>query len=157
LHGVKNGLPPRVDLEAAKVLHTTLLGLIREGVVKSAHDCSDGGLAVALAECGFSRQIALGTHRFLGATVDLSTLGAEGAVRLDALLFGETQNRVVISVSAVDAGRVLKQAQLMGVPAVRIGTVGGEALVVKTPQGEFSAPVSELHDAWWNSIARAMA
>jgi phosphoribosylformylglycinamidine (FGAM) synthase-like enzyme len=137
-----------------------------------------------MAECGFSRQIALGTHRFLGATVDLSTLPPQGgakspdepsepaasggnparqepspslAVRLDALLFGETQNRVVISVSAVDAGRVVKQAQLMGVPAVRIGTVGGEALVVKTPQGEFSAPVSELHDAWWNSIARAMA
>jgi hypothetical protein len=45
----------------------------------------------------------------------------------------------------------------MGVPAVRIGTVGGDALTVKTALGEFTAPVAELHDAWWNSIARAMA
>ena len=74
IHGQKNGLPPRVDLEAAKTLHTTLLGLIREGVVKSAHDCSEGGLAVALAESCFSQQIAKDTFQFRGATVDLSTV-----------------------------------------------------------------------------------
>jgi hypothetical protein len=45
----------------------------------------------------------------------------------------------------------------MGVPVVQIGTVGGEALTLKTPAGEFSAPVAELHDGWWNAIARAMA
>jgi phosphoribosylformylglycinamidine synthase subunit PurL len=158
LHGVKNGLPPRVDLEAAKVLHATLLGLIQEGVVKSAHDCSDGGLAVALAESCFGRQKARETHAFLGATVDLTSPDAAvPACRLDALLFGETQNRVVLSVAEIDAGRVLKQARLMGVPARRIGTVGGDALVLKTAAGESSAKVAELHDAWWNSIARAMA
>jgi phosphoribosylformylglycinamidine synthase II len=154
LHATKNGLPPRVDLEVAKTLHSTLLGLIREGLIKSAHDCSDGGLAVALAESCFSKQIARETYKFLGATVDLS---AVTGTRLDALLFGETQNRVVISVASIDAGRVVKQAQIMGVPAAVIGTVGGDALKVKTATGEFSAPVSELHDAWWNSIARAMA
>jgi phosphoribosylformylglycinamidine synthase len=136
-------------------LHTTLLGLIREGVVKSAHDCSEGGLAVTLAESCFSQQVARESHRFLGATVDLGA-GAEGA-RLDALLFGETQNRVVISVAAIDAGRVIKQAQAMGVPAVQIGTVGGDTLSLKTTAGGFSVPVSELHEGWWNSIARAMA
>jgi len=154
IHGQKNGLPPRVDLEAAKTLHTTLLGLIHEGVVKSAHDCSEGGLAVALAESCFSHQIARETFQFRGASVDLSVVAD---TRLDALLFGETQNRVVISVAATDAGRVVKQAQLMGVPAAVIGQVGSDALHVKTAAGEFSAPVAELHDAWWNSIARAMA
>jgi phosphoribosylformylglycinamidine synthase len=154
LHATKNGLPPRVDLEVAKTLHSTLLGLIREGLIKSAHDCSDGGLAVALAESCFSKQIARETYKFLGATVDLSSVTG---TRLDALLFGETQNRVVISVASIDAGRVVKQAQIMGVPAAVIGTVGGDALKVKTATGEFSTPVSELHDAWWNSIARAMA
>ncbi len=154
LHGQKNGLPPRVDLEAAQTLHTTLLGLIREGVIKSAHDCSDGGLAVALAESCFSNQLAKETFRFLGATVDLSALKDS---RLDALLFGETQNRVVISVAATDAGRVAKQAQLLGVPAVVIGKVGGSALTVKTVGGEFTAPVADLHSSWWNSIALAMA
>jgi hypothetical protein len=44
----------------------------------------------------------------------------------------------------------------MGVPAARIGTVGGDKLAIKTGAGEFSAPLTELHDAWWNSIARAM-
>jgi phosphoribosylformylglycinamidine synthase len=155
VHGQKTGLPPRVDLTVAQTLHTTLLGLIREGVVKSAHDCSEGGLAVTLAESCFSQQVARESHRFLGATVDLGA-GAEGA-RLDALLFGETQNRVVISVAAIDAGRVIKQAQAMGVPAVQIGTVGGDTLSLKTTAGGFSVPVSELHEGWWNSIARAMA
>jgi phosphoribosylformylglycinamidine synthase len=155
VHAQKNGLPPRVDLQVAQTLHTTLLGLIREGVVKSAHDCSEGGLAVTLAESCFSQQVARESHRFLGASLDLSVC-AEGA-RLDALLFGETQNRVVISVAAIDAGRVLKQSRAMGVPVVQIGTVGGEALTLKTPAGEFSAPVAELHDGWWNAIARAMA
>jgi phosphoribosylformylglycinamidine synthase subunit PurL len=153
-HGLKTGRPPRVDLDAARVLHTTLLGLIREGVVKSAHDCSDGGLATALAESCFSQQIAKETFRFRGAAVDLS---AVTGTRLDALLFGETQNRVVISVKAEDAGRVTKQARLMGVPAAVIGKVGGDQLTVKTATAEFSAPVAELHDAWWHSIARAMA
>jgi phosphoribosylformylglycinamidine synthase len=122
--------------------------------VKSAHDCSEGGLAVTLAESCFSHQIAKETFQFLGATVDLSAFTGS---RLDALLFGETQNRVVISVAATDAGRVVKQAQIMGVPAVVIGKVNGDTLAVKTAAGEFSAPVAELHDAWWHSIARAMA
>ena len=154
IHGHKNGLPPRVDLEVAQTLHTTLLGLIREGVIKSAHDCSDGGLAVAVAESCFSNQVAKESFRFLGATVDLSQVKDS---RLDALLFGETQNRVVISVAATDAGRVAKQAQLLGVPALIIGKVGGSTLTVKTVGGEFTAPVADLHSAWWNSIAQAMA
>ena len=77
--------------------------------------------------------------------------------RLDALLFGETQSRIVISCKPLDAVKVVERAKLMGVPAVQIGKVGGDMLTVKTAHGEFSAPLTELHDAWWNSIARAMA
>jgi phosphoribosylformylglycinamidine synthase len=72
IHGQKTGSPPRCDLETAKTLHTTLLGLIQSGLVKSAHDCSDGGLAVALAESCISQLIARETPRLIGATVDLS-------------------------------------------------------------------------------------
>jgi phosphoribosylformylglycinamidine synthase len=175
LHGQKNGSPPRCDLETATTLHTTLIGLIQSGLVKSAHDCSEGGLAVALAESCISQLVARETPRLIGATIDLSTLAATpenadeaaepvaaapptaNAMRLDALLFGETQSRVVISCTALAAVKVVERAKLMGVPAVRIGTVGGDKLAVKTERGEFSAPLSELHDAWWNSIARAMA
>ncbi len=154
IHGKKTGSPPRCDFETAKTLHTTLLGLIQSGLVKSAHDCSEGGLAVALAESCISQLIARETPRLIGATIDLS---AVKDVRLDALLFGETQSRVVISCKALDAVKVVERAKLMGAPAVQIGKVGGDKLTVKTAGGEFSAPLTELHDAWWNSIARAMA
>jgi phosphoribosylformylglycinamidine synthase len=139
--------------------------------VKSAHDCSEGGLAVALAESCISQLIARETPRLIGATIDLvgqaSRLSSSGekldrrdacpTTRLDALLFGETQSRVVISCKALDAVKVVERAKLMGVPAVQIGKVGGNNLTVKTAAVEFSAPLAELHDAWWNSIARAMA
>jgi phosphoribosylformylglycinamidine synthase subunit PurL len=169
IHGKKTGSPPRCDLETAKTLHTTLLGLIQSGLVKSAHDCSEGGLAVALAESCISQLIARDTPRMIGATVDLSAVAAvcdrpkDGAdtaplqVRLDALIFGETQSRIVISCKPLDAVKVVERAKLMGVPARQIGKVGGDTLTVKTAAGEFSAPLTELHDGWWNSIARAMA
>jgi len=173
IHGKKNGSPPRCDLEVAKTLHTTLIGLIQSGLVKSAHDCSEGGLAVALAESCISQLIARETPRLIGATIDLSLVGTTSTssqtkngdavervpttTRLDALFFGETQSRVVISCKPLDAVKVVERAKLMGVPAVQIGKVGGDKLTVKTASGEFSAPLTELHDAWWNSIARAMS
>jgi phosphoribosylformylglycinamidine (FGAM) synthase-like enzyme len=153
-HGIKNGTPPRCDLEIAKTLHTTLLGLIQSGLVKSAHDCSEGGLAVCLAESCISQLVARETPRLIGAQIDFSAIKD---MRLDALLFGETQSRVVITCKPLDAAKVVERAKLMGVPAARIGTVGGDKLAIKTSAGEFSAPLAELHDAWWNSIARAMA
>ncbi|HEY5297002.1 MAG TPA: phosphoribosylformylglycinamidine synthase subunit PurL [Verrucomicrobiae bacterium] len=154
VHGKKTGSPPRCDLETARTLHTTLLGLIQSGVVKSAHDCSDGGLAVALAESCISQLVARETPRLIGATIDLSSFKN---VRLDALLFGETQSRIIISCKALDAVKVVERAKLMGVPAIQIGKVGGDKLTIKVADQEFSAPLMELHDAWWNSIARAMA
>jgi phosphoribosylformylglycinamidine synthase len=161
LHGKKTGTPPRCDLDAAKILHTTLLGLIQSGLVKSAHDCSEGGLAVALSEGCISQQIARETPRLIGATIDLTTVAAprEGvaASRLDALLFGETQSRVVISAKTINAVKIVERAKLLGVPAACIGKVGGDKVSIKTPAGEWSWAVTDLHDTWWNAIARAMA
>ncbi len=142
-------------METAKTLHTTLLGLIQSGLVKSAHDCSEGGLAVALAESCISQLIARETPRLIGAQIDLIAISKTFAST--PLLFGETQSRVVISCAALDAVKVVERAKFMGVPAVQIGKVGGDKLTVKTAADEFSAPLAELHDAWWNSIARAMA
>ena len=180
VYGQKNGTPPRCDLETAKTLHTTLLGLIQSNLVKSAHDCSEGGLAVCLAESCISQLVARETPRLIGAQIDLSKVGQASSrspspqaspqekevgdrleacptLRLDALLFGETQSRVVITCKPLAAVKVVQRAKLMGVPAAPIGRVGGDQLTIKTAAGEFSAPVAELHDVWWNSIARAMA
>jgi phosphoribosylformylglycinamidine (FGAM) synthase-like enzyme len=156
VHGKKTGTPPPCDLEKAKILHATLLGLIHTGVIRSAHDCSEGGLAVCLAESCISQLVARETPRLIGAQVDLSGMKTELPVRLDALLFGEAHSRVIVTCKPLDAVKVVERARLMGVPAMQIGTVGGDKLTIKTSGGEMSAPLGELHDLWWNSIARAM-
>jgi phosphoribosylformylglycinamidine synthase len=176
VHCLKTGRPPRCDLDQAKTLHDAVRSLIYGGSVKSAHDCSDGGLAVALAECCTSQQIARETPRLIGARVDLSPLAAPrkssaeasepsaaplqdagvADARLDALLFGETQNRIVITTSTLHAGKVLAQAKVLGVGATRLGTVGGTTLQIQTAASELTWDLHELHDLWWNAIARAM-
>jgi phosphoribosylformylglycinamidine synthase len=153
LHGLKTGTPPRCNLDKEKELHLGLRALIHSGSVKSAHDCSEGGLAVALAECCISQQVSRETPRLIGAQIDLT---AFQNLRLDALLFGESQTRIVISVAAVDATKVLERAKLLGLSATKLGTVGGEKLTVKAASGEFAWTTRDLHDAWWNAIARLM-
>ena len=112
------------------------------------------------------------TPRLIGATIDLSARdgspesaagkstasGSEGAAvtRLDALLFGESQGRILISVAALDAVKVLAQAKILGLSATRIGVAGGETLQIKTAAGLLSWDLRDLHDLWWNAIARAM-
>ena len=170
-HGLKTGTPPRCYLDKEKDTNLALRALIYSGVVKSAHDCSEGGLAVALAECCISRQIARETPRMIGAAVDLDAAlqslnapsGESGESsngparpRVDALLFGETQARIVISVAALFAPKVLAQARILGVSAARIGTVGGQILEIRLNKEAFVWRLEELHDLWWNSIARAM-
>ncbi|MCX6893310.1 MAG: phosphoribosylformylglycinamidine synthase subunit PurL [Verrucomicrobia bacterium] len=157
IHGLKTGTPPRCDLVKEQELHLALRALIHSGAVKSAHDCSEGGLAVTFAECCFSQHVARGTPRLIGARVDLVP-GNEASppVRLDALLFGETQGRIVITVAALNAAKVLAQAKILGVAATRLGTVGGATLDIKTAGSTLSCDLCELHDLWWNSIARAM-
>jgi phosphoribosylformylglycinamidine (FGAM) synthase-like enzyme len=169
VHGLKNGTPPRCQLDGECELHLALRALIYSGVIKSAHDCSDGGLAVALAESCVSQQIARETPRLIGAKLDLSAIvpppenthaRPEGPstpnLRLDALLFGETQGRIIISTNALDAVKVVERAKLLGVKAMRLGTVGGDKLSILAGGNEFSWPVADLYDLWWNSIARAM-
>jgi phosphoribosylformylglycinamidine synthase len=176
VHEKKTGTPPRCNLDEERELHTALRSLIYSGVVKSAHDCSEGGLAVALAESCISQLVGRETPRLIGADVDLSQCAAGifsadqnknsenqncrqdagSTLRRDALLFGETQGRIIISTAAINAGKVLAQAKILGIPAARIGTVGGSALQIKCGEYTLSDDLRELHDLWWNSIARAM-
>jgi phosphoribosylformylglycinamidine synthase len=122
-------------------------------VIKSAHDCSEGGLAVALAEACISQTAGRDTPRWIGATVDLSAIPA---ARLDGLLFGETQGRIVISVAPAQTSKVLGQAKILGVPARQIGVVGGSEFLIKTAGPELKLSTADLHDSWWNAIARLM-
>jgi phosphoribosylformylglycinamidine synthase len=153
VHGTKNGTPPRIDLARENELHGGLRSLIYGGGIKSAHDCSDGGIAVALAECCISNQVARDTPSLLGAEIDLSAITE---VRLDSLLFGEFQGRIVISVKALDALKVIERARLLGLAAMQIGVVGGKSLNIKTAHGAYSWLLSDLHGLWWNAIAKLM-
>ncbi|MGH7232114.1 MAG: phosphoribosylformylglycinamidine synthase subunit PurL [Nitrospiraceae bacterium] len=153
IHHREQGTPPYLSLETEKALQACALKLIRDGFVQSAHDCSDGGLAVALAECCFSD-----STRPLGAVLRLSLNG----VRRDALLFGESQSRVILSVSPSHADQVLAIAHDLGVPADVIGTVGGDRLVIEV-EGDTQAAgcridtdLQTLHDRWANSLGRAI-
>ena len=153
-HGCKKGKPPPCDLAKESALHDALLGLIATGAVKSAHDCAEGGLAVALAECCISQLTARRTPQLTGASLDLGELGG---ARVDALLFGESHGRVVITTSEVEAGAAIERVGLLGVPACRIGAVtGGSTLDIEARETHLSWQLNELHDVWWNTIARAM-
>ena len=153
LHHREQGSPPLISLETEKELHDFILKVIREGVVQSAHDCSDGGLSVALAECCIS-----GPDARRGAVVRLPL----DTLRRDALLFGESQSRVVLSVKPEMVDQVLNRAWDSGIPAMKIGTVGGDRFVIDAEKGQWSEgcridlPVDQLHDRWAFSIERTL-
>jgi phosphoribosylformylglycinamidine synthase len=163
IHGLKTGTPPRCDLEAERELHLALQTMICSGLVRSAHDCSEGGLLVAVAESCISQQVARETPRLIGAQLNLDSflISGEGAgvangIPLKALLYGESQARIVISCSPSDQIKVVERARILGITATKLGTVGGEGFSIKT--GEYSTEyrVADLYDAWWNSLACIM-
>jgi phosphoribosylformylglycinamidine synthase len=154
LHHREQGSPPLLNLEDEQAVQACTIRLIREGVVQSAHDCSDGGLAVALAECCIS-----GAEGRIGAVVEL----ARDGLRRDALLFGESQSRIVLSVKREETDRVLDAAQRAGVHAARIGIVGGERLVIRvdgngrSPGAAIDLDLQTVHERWAMAIPRALA
>jgi phosphoribosylformylglycinamidine synthase subunit PurL len=152
-HDLKQGLPPRCDLVREKQLHDALRGWIRQGIIRSAHDCSEGGLAVALAECCISNERARHTSELTGATIVLKT---PAQLRTDALLFGETQGRIIVSIPPSHETKILGQAAILGLPAEKIGTVGGKNLSLKVDEGIFEWDLDTLHDGWFNCINRIM-
>ncbi|MCE9601568.1 MAG: hypothetical protein K8S21_05045 [Gemmatimonadetes bacterium] len=148
VHGVVAGAPPVCDLAAEKKLIDALLESIRAGLVRSAHDCSEGGIAVALAEsCMADRE------RTTGATIDL---GAWSALPSRALLFGEAQGRVVISTAKV--AEVLAIAARHGVPARAIGTVtdARDGLRITAGPMKLAITTARMAEAYHEALPRAM-
>jgi phosphoribosylformylglycinamidine synthase len=149
VHGVVAGAPPRCDLERERATIEALLEAIGAGIVGSAHDCSEGGLAVALAECAIGD-----AEQPMGAEIDLA---AWSGLPLRALLFGEAQARIVIGTP--DPARVLEIAARHGVPARRIGTVTAESGALSITVGDrvIRAPLERLARAYHEAIPRIMS
>ena len=153
MHHREQGSPPLLNLQEEQAVQACTIRLIRAGLLQSAHDCSDGGLAVALAECCMS-----GPNGNLGAMVQLSVDG----LRRDAVLFGESQSRIVLSVKPEQAETVLNQIWDAGVPAARIGTVGGSRFVLRVEGDQrtegctIDLSLNDLHDRWASAIPRAL-
>jgi phosphoribosylformylglycinamidine synthase len=143
--GKEAGRPPALDLAREKAVQETVRRAIREGLLTSAHDCSDGGLAVALAESCMMHDAPAGAAApHIGAAVRVPF-----PTRKDFVLFGEDASRIVVSLPNANAQRLLAIAQECGAPVVRLGVVGGDRLVI---EGALDVPVAELAHAWRDGI-----
>jgi phosphoribosylformylglycinamidine (FGAM) synthase-like enzyme len=152
IHGLVRGLPPRLDLVREKALQHLMVELASEGLVRSAHDCAEGGIAVTIAECCFETA-------GVGVSIDVPSVEATGGFdSLTAALFGESASRVIVSTDPAQAGSVLARAQAAGVPAARIGRTGG-ARIVMTVGGEAAIDVSlaSAEERWTTSLAAWVA
>ncbi len=152
-HSREQGSPPYLNLDQEQAVRSCVLQLIRSGLVQSAHDCSDGGLAVALAECCVS-----GPDQARGAVVRLTP----GRQRIDSMLFGESQSRIIVSAKPAQRQAILDQAQQMGVPATVAGAVGGASLVIylgdeRSTTKTVDLPVTTIADRWGYSLERRLS
>jgi phosphoribosylformylglycinamidine synthase len=141
VHDHLGGLPPRVNLPAERALGELLVAAV--GVLSSAHDVSDGGLAQTLAESCLRHGI--------GARVDLADVAGGDAF---LALFSESAARAVVSVSPEDEERLLELAAEHGVPITSLGETGGDSLAIT---GVFDVPLEELRTAWTLTLPAAMA
>ncbi len=147
MFGLEKGWPPEIDLEAERKLHLFSIEAIRRNLVESAHDISEGGLAVALAECSF-----LSDKRF-GFLVNL-----EDRIRPDALLFGETQSRIVFSLKKENFLAFAQLAAQKEVPIKIIGQVQGKRMLFyQSGNLLIDLKVEEAFDIWKNSLEKILS
>jgi phosphoribosylformylglycinamidine synthase len=156
-YGLVNGMPPALDLAAERSLQDLLVTLAAASLVRSAHDCSDGGLAVALAECCFDTAGA-------GAEVSIPAVSPAGQDRTNgtlneaAALFGESASRVVVSATADNVTEVLQRAAVAGVPARVIGETGGNRLRIAVGGATvIDLSVDEAERGWSTAIEHVFA
>src|SRR5262249_49578692 len=162
-HGLKIGPPPEVDLAHEIKVQNTVRDLIREDLLQSAHDCSEGGLAVALAECCFNPEHLFGadidcSRRPVGDVKDAEETNSTNASHSEAatVLFNEAQSRIVISVAPEKLDKAIAMLREGDVPFQQLGKVGGEELRIGIDEQSFRWPVAEIYDDWWNAIRRAV-
>jgi phosphoribosylformylglycinamidine synthase len=152
-HRLVRGAPPVLDLKAERALQNLLVELADGRLMRSAHDCSDGGLAVTLAECTFDTG-AIGAE----VSIDAVTVAGNAELNRAAALFGESASRVVISVAQSTAADVLARANAAGVPAEVIGKTGGQEIRIGIAgQVAISVTVADAERSWSNAVEHYFA
>ena len=142
IHGMDKGRPPAVDLALEKNIQTLCREGIEKGLIQSAHDCADGGLAVALAESLLDRARAREDAPFLGAQIEIEDYG-----RADALLFAEAPSRIVVTVRGQeDFEKLADLCRDRQLPCLPLGEVNDSGRL--QINGLVNAEVSELYAAW---------
>lgn len=141
IHGIVAGDAPKLNLVTEKSVQEACLEAIESGIVNSAHDISDGGMAVALAEC------CLQSDGMLGASVRFGNF----RVRTDFLLFGESQSRIILSISSMNVGRLQDIASAHSVPVNFIGEVEGDRLKI---DDWVDLGVSEMRDCYKSTLGK---
>jgi len=147
--GLEVGEPPKLDWRLEKTVQEVCREGIKRGLIKSAHDCSEGGLAVCLAECCIAGEI--------GATINLPPEALEGDFggRFSALLFGESASRIVVTVPPHSLAEFREIAMERNCPMCVIGKVGGSRLVIGFAGKELvSEEVSNLKAVWSTALAQ---
>jgi len=148
LYGLLRGVPPALDLARERALQRLLVDLAGRRLIRSAHDCAEGGLAVTLAECCFDAN-------GVGASIDVAPAASDGGVDiLAATLFGESASRVVVSAAPEAVAAVLAAAAEAGVPAARVGHTGGAAMRIAIDGAEvIDVSVAEAEARWRTGLA----
>ena len=148
IFGLVRGNVPKLDLSIEKAVQDTLLEAIEQGLVSSAHDCSEGGLAVALAECCLSKE-----EKMIGANIDKLNYD----FRLDSLLFGESQSRIILSCPQDCVDKIKKIALRFKAPFCVIGTTGGKSLKILNKRTELiNLPLDILYQNWKQALVEKL-
>jgi phosphoribosylformylglycinamidine synthase len=153
--GKVQGEPPRIDLARERALISLLSGAAAVGLLQSAHDCSDGGIAIALAECAFDSS-GIGLDVDVPAAIVVGM--PRGSATAAATLFGESASRVIVSVKAADRPALMQLAAELGVPALAIGTTGGPRIRMAVA-GEVAVDcaVAAAEKVWATALERALS
>jgi phosphoribosylformylglycinamidine synthase len=150
MHDLVRGVPPALDLAVERALHMLLVTLADERLMRSAQDCSDGGLAVAVAESCFDTS-GIGADVSIGGV----QVARDKALNVAAALFGESASRVVVSAVPDDVTRILERAAAANVPARVIGQTGGNRLRMSVGgQTVIDQSVDEAERVWAAAIDR---
>ncbi|HEX8996454.1 MAG TPA: phosphoribosylformylglycinamidine synthase subunit PurL [Ktedonobacterales bacterium] len=150
LHATVAGHPPMLDLDRERAVQQLTLAGIERGLIRSAHDCSDGGLAVALAECAIWSGLGL-RGELDGA---LAAMGAGGdALATIAALFGEAPSRIVVSVAPEQYEALAALAAEHNTPITRLGVIGGDTLSLAP---ELDVAIETLRTTWRNGLRVAL-